>query len=332
MNRFTRRGLAAGAVFLGGLAPAVLRAQTRTVLRLGWTSGDGAQDPYAIGAREFKKALEEKVGDRVDVQLFPNRAIGDERPLVDGMRLGTVDMGIITNAVIAQIEPAFQLNDLPFLFGSEAQAHRVLDGAVGNDLKQRLERRGIIALGFMEGGFRHMINNVRPITRPEDVRGIKFRVLQSPIFIEMYRSLGGNAVPMAWGETFTAVQQGAIDGLEIPLGVIDQNKYYEVTKYLSLTGHIYSMNGLLISKRSYDRMPAEMKTAVNEAAAAAVRIERQTIGALAADLVRSLAGHGMQVNEVPDKATFRRAVLPMYENFRGQIGAELVREALAAVQ
>ncbi|HEY4250278.1 MAG TPA: TRAP transporter substrate-binding protein [Roseomonas sp.] len=332
MNRFTRRDLVAGAAFLGGLAPAILRAQARPVLRLGWTSGDGAQDPYAIAAREFRKALEEKLPGRVEVQLFPNRAIGDERPLIDGMRLGTVDMGVITNAVIAQIEPAFQLIDLPFLFADEAQAHRVLDGAVGGELKQRLERRGVIALGFTEGGFRHMINNVRPIARPEDVRGIKFRVLQSPIFIEMYRSLGGNAVPMAWGETFTAVQQGAIDGLEIPLGVIDQNKYYEVTKYLSLTGHIYSMNGLLISKRSFDRLPAEVKTAVQEAAATAVQIERRTIGALAADLVRSLAGHGMQVNEVPDKAAFRRAVLPMYENFRGQIGAELVRDALAAVQ
>lgn len=332
MNRFTRRGLLAGAAFLGGSAPAVLRAQTRTVLRMGWTSGDGAQDPYAIAAREFKKALEEKLPGRIEVQLFPNRAIGDERPLIDGMRLGTVDMGVITNAVIAQIEPAFQLIDLPFLFSDEAQAHRVLDGAVGTELKQRLERRGILALGFTEGGFRHMINNIRPITRPEDVRGIKFRVLQSPIFIEMYRSLGGNAVPMAWGETFTAVQQGAIDGLEIPLGVIDQNKYYEVTKYLSLTGHIYSMNGLLISKRSFDRLPAEMRTAVQEAAATAAQIERRTIGALAADLVRSLAGHGMQVNQVQDKAAFRRAVLPMYENFRGQIGAELVRDALAAVQ
>ena len=130
-------------------------------------------------------------------------------------------------------------------------------------------------LGYMEGGFRHMINNVRPIVRPEDLRGIKFRVLQSPIYIEMYRSLGGNAVPMAWGETFTAVQQGAIDGLEIPLGVIDQNKYYEVTKYLSLTGHIYSMIGLLIAKRSFDRLPAELQDrGARRPAAEATRAQR----------------------------------------------------------
>lgn len=313
-------------------SPWVARAQQKTVLRLGTTSGDGAQDPYAVGMRGFKAAVEKRLGpDRIEVQLFPNRAIGDERPLVDGMRLGTVDMGVITNAVIAQIEPAFQVNDMPFLYAEEAQAHRVLDGPVGSQLKTRLEGRGILALGFMEGGFRHMINNVRPVAKPEDLKGIKFRVLQSPIYVEMYRSLGGTAVPMAWGETFTAVQQGAVDGLEVPLGVIDQNKLYEITRFLSLTGHIYSMIALLISKRSFDRMPAEMKAAVVEAGREATAEQRATNGRLQAQFRQSLSGR-MQVNEVADKAAWRRGVLPMYESFRGQIGADIIRDALAAVQ
>ncbi len=332
MTQMTRRALGAAA-FLAAASPAVLRAQPKPiVLRIGWTSGDGAQDPYAVGARAFQKALADRIGDRIDVQLYPNRAIGDERPLLDGMRLGTVDMGVITNAVIAQVEPAFQVNDMPFLFSSEEQAHRVLDGNVGAQLKTRLESKGVVPLGYMEGGFRHMINNVRPITRPEDLSGIKFRVLQSPIYIEMFRSLGGNAVPMAWGETFTAVQQGAIDGLEIPLGIIDQNKYYEVTKYLSLTGHIYSMIGLLIAKRSLDRLPAELKTAVTEAGAEATKIQRTANATAQATFRDNLAKQGMIINTLEDKAAFRRGVLPMYESFRGQIGADIIRDALAAVQ
>lgn len=327
----SRRAAFAGAAVMLA-APAVARAQQKIVLRLGTTSGEGAQDPYAVGMRGFKAALEKRVGaDRVEVQLFPNRAIGDERPLVDGMRLGTVDMGVITNAVVAQIEPAFQVNDMPFLYAEEAQAHRVLDGPVGAQLRQRLEGRGILALGFMEGGFRHMINNVRPVARPEDLRGIKFRVLQSPIYVEMYRSLGGTAVPMAWAETFTAVQQGAVDGLEVPLGVIDQNKLYEITKFLSLTGHIYSMIALLVSKRSFDRLPAEVKAAAIEAGREATAEQRATNGRLQAQFRQSLAGR-MQLNEVADKAAWRRGVLPMYESFRGQIGADIVRDALAAVQ
>jgi tripartite ATP-independent transporter DctP family solute receptor len=330
MSKLTRRGLATAAALLA--TPVVLRAQPKSILRIGWTSGDGAQDPYAVGAREFQKALGARVGERIEVQLYPNRAIGDERPLVDGMRLGTVDMGVITNAVIAQVEPAFQVNDMPFLFSSEAQGHRVLDGVVGTQLRQRLEAKGIVPLGYMEGGFRHMINNVRPIVTPADLRGIKFRVLQSPIYIEMYRSLGGNAVPMAWGETFTAVQQGAIDGLEVPLGIIEQNKYFEVTKYLSLTGHIYSMIGLLIAKRSLDKLPADLKAAVIEAGAEATRAQRAANAAAQAIFRDSLAKNGMQVNEVPDKAAFRRGVMPMYESFRGQIGTDIIKEALAAVQ
>jgi len=331
MTSLTRRGLAA-ATLAATMAPAVLRAQAKPVLRIGWTSGDGATDPYAVGAREFQKALAAKVGDAIDVQMFPNRAIGDERPLVDGMRLGTVDMGVITNAVIAQVEQAFQVNDMPFLYSSEAQAQRVLDGNVGNLLREKLEAKGIVPLGYMEGGFRHMINNVRPVAKPEDLRGIKFRVLQSPINIEMYRSLGGNAVPMAWGETFSAVQQGAIDGLEVPLGIIDQNKLYEVTKYLSLTGHIYSMIGLLISKRSLDRLAPPLKAAVIAAGAEATQAQRRFNATAQGTFLASLRGHGMQVHEVPDKAAFRRGVLPMYESFRGQIGADVIRDALAAVQ
>ena len=208
----------------------------------------------------------------------------------------------------------------------------MLDGKVGASLKQRLESKGVVPLGFMEGGFRHMINNVRPIVTPGDLKGIKFRVLQSPIYIEMYQSLGGNAVPMAWGETFTAVQQGAIDGLEIPLGIIDQNKLYEVTKYLSLTGHIYSMIGLLIAKRSFDRLPADLKTAVTEAGAEATKVQRASNAAAQAVFRESLVKHGMQVNEVPDKAAFRKGVLPMYESFKGQIGADVIKDALAAVE
>lgn len=325
LSRRTAMGLLAAASIA---SPAV--AQQKTVLKLGWTTGDGAQDPYAIGARAFKEEIEKAAGGRIEVQLFPNRALGDERPMIDGMRLGTVDMGIITNAVIAQIEPAFQINDMPFLFRDEAQAQRVLDGTVGDQLRQRLDTRGIMALGYMEGGFRHMINNVRPVNTPDDVKGVKYRVLQSPIYIGLFTALGGTAVPMAWGETFTAVQQGAVDGLEIPAAVIDANKYNEVTKYLSLTNHIYSMIGLLASKRSFDRLPADLQTAVRDAAKIATAKQRAQAVANAREIVERLKTKGMQVNALPDVAPFRRAVMPMYENFRQQIGADIVRDALAA--
>lgn len=332
-NHITRRALAS-VVFAAGLAAAALpaHAQQATVIKLGWTTSDGASDPYAVGARAFKELVEANSGGRLEVQLFPNRQLGDEKPMVDGMRLGTVDAGIITNAVVAQVEPSFQLNDLPFLFESEEQAAAVLDGPVGEKLAANIEGKGIKVLGFMEGGFRHMVNNVRPVEQPADVQGVKYRVMQNPVFIGMFSSLGGNAVPMAWGETFTAVQQGAIDGLEIPLAVIDQNKYFEVTRYLSLTNHTYSAIPLLVSKRFFDRLPEDLQHVVEEAGVEATARQREATRIVAAELVAQLESAGMTVNRVEDFAPFREAVGNVYEQFRGSIGSDLLDETLAAVQ
>jgi tripartite ATP-independent transporter DctP family solute receptor len=330
-NRLTRMF---AATLMAGLAFSALPAlaQQKTVIKLGWTTSDGAQDPYAVGARAFKQRLEPASGGRLEVQLFPNRQLGDEKPMLEGMRLGTVDAGIITNAVIAQIEPAFQLNDLPFLFESEAQARRVLDGPVGQKMAAKLDAKGIKLLGWMEGGFRNMINNVRPVEKPEDVKGVKYRVMQNPVFIGMFSSLGGNAVPMAWGETFTAVQQGAIDGLEIPLAVIEQNKYFEVTKFLSLTNHTYSAIPLLMAKRAYDRLPDDLKKAVTEAGKSATQAQREAVAASAAEVIAKLEKSGMKINKVPDFKPFRASVQGVYEQFKGSIGPDLMQEALAAVQ
>lgn len=330
-NRMTRM---LAVTLMAGLAFSALPAlaQQKTVIKLGWTTSDGAQDPYAVGARAFKQRLEPASGGRIEVQLFPNRQLGDEKPMLEGMRLGTVDAGIITNAVIAQIEPAFQLNDLPFLFESEAQARRVLDGPVGQKMAAKLDAKGIKLLGWMEGGFRNMINNVRPVEKPEDVKGVKYRVMQNPVFIGMFSSLGGNAVPMAWGETFTAVQQGAIDGLEIPLAVIEQNKYFEVTKFLSLTNHTYSAIPLLMAKRAYDRLPDDLKKAVTEAGKGATQAQREAVAASAAEVITKLEKSGMKINKVPDFKPFRASVQGVYEQFKGSIGPDLMQEALAAVQ
>ena len=313
--------------FAGGAS-----AQQKFTLKLGWVTPDNPQDPYANGALAFKQAVERQSGGRIEVQMFPNRQLGDEKPLLEGLRFGTVDVAVITNAVVAQVEPAFLVNDLPFLYSSEAQAHKVLDGKVGQTLAKKLESKGIVALAFMEGGFRHMINNVRPVNRPDDVKGVKYRVMQNPVYIGMFSALGGNAVPMAWGETYTAVQQGAIDGLELPIGPIDSLKVNEVTKYLSLTNHTYSMIALLMSKKSFDKLPPDLQSAVREAGKTALGPQRVAAGANAKALVGVLEKKGMKVNTVADIAPFRALMKPVYDNFRSTIGTDLMSDALAAVK
>ena len=319
------------AVAAAGLTSAPALAQ-KTTLKIGWTTADGATDPYAIGARAFKEEVEKRSGGRIEVQLFPNRQLGDEKDMLEGMRFGTVDAGVITNAVIANVEPSFQINDMPFLYASEAQAHKVLDGPIGEQLAKKLAAKSVYVLGFMEGGFRNMINNRKPVAEPADVSGVKYRVMQNPVFIDMFSSLGGSAVPMAWGETFTAVQQGTIDGLEIPIAVINANKFNEVTKYLSLTNHTYSAIPLLVSKRSFDKLPDDLKKIVREAGTAATAAQRKASGENVQKLVADLKAKGMQVNEIKDAAAFRQSVKPVYDKFRASIGPDLMDQALKAVQ
>lgn len=307
-------------------------ASAQTVIKLGWTTTDGPTDPYAVGARAFKAAVEKNTNGSVQVQLFPNRQLGDEKQVMEGVRFGTVDAGIITNAVVAQIEPAFQINDLPFLYTNEAQAQKVLDGKLGADLAAMLAKKNMIVLGYMEGGFRQMINNKKPVSAPSDVTGVKYRVMQNPLFIDMFNSLGGAAVPMAWGETFTAVQQGTIDGLEIPVAVIDGSKMYEVTKFLSMTNHTYSVIELLISKRTLDKLTSEQRAAVIAAGKTATVEQRAESAKNEKALLAGLEQKGMKINQVNDVAAFRKAVQPIYDKAKKTVGDPLVNQALDAVK
>jgi tripartite ATP-independent transporter DctP family solute receptor len=324
--------LLASAVTLGMGAGLASPALAQVELKIGWTTSDGDTDPYAIAAREFAAALEAEAPGEFTFSYFPNRQLGDEREMVEGLEFGTLDVGIITNAVIANVSPAFQLNDMPFLYGNEAQAHAVLDGEVGQQMLASLADNGIVGLAFAEGGFRHMINNERPVTTPEDVDGVKYRVMQNPVFIGMFQALGGNAVPMAWGEVYTAVQQGTVDGLEIPIAVIQNNNFAEVVQYLSLTRHTYSALGMLMSQRTYDSLTPAQQEAVHAAARTAADAQRLAVAENTNAIIAALESEGMVINEVEDPAAFRSLVRPVYDEFRDSIGSDLLDAALAAVQ
>jgi tripartite ATP-independent transporter DctP family solute receptor len=300
--------------------------------KLGWATADHPSDLYAVGAREFKTRIEAASNGRIEIQLFPNRQIGDEKELLEGVRFGTVDAAMITNGILATVVTGYQVNDLPFIYANETQAHRVLDGPIGQELAKQLASRGVILLGSMEGGFRHMLNNVRPVNVPLDLKGVKYRVQQSPVFIEMFSSLGGSAVPMAWGETFTALQQGTIDGFEFPVPFVLSLKMYEVTKFLSLTNHIYGVVGLTISKRAFDRLPPDLRDLVVKTGAEATRAQRTQSAAIVEASTKELLAKGMKINAVSDLAPFRAAVRPVYERFRGSIGTAVLEDTLKAVQ
>ena len=300
-------------------------------LKLAWLTADSETDPYAITAHAFKKELEAALPGRVEVALFPNRQLGDDKEILEGLQFGTIDLGIITNAVVANLEPAYQLVDLPFLFGSTEQAHEVLDGPVGQELASKLIDDGVLSLGAAEGGFRNMINNTRPVRTPADVAGVKYRTMQNPVFIEMFSALGGSPVPMAWGEVFTAMQQGTVDGLEIPASVVNSNNFAEVTKYLSFTRHTYSAIHLLMSKRNFDRLPEDVQQAVLDAGEAAIKAQRIAVAEGERDVIAALTEAGMEINDIENVGAFRAEVTSVYERFEDSIGKDLLDRALSAV-
>ncbi|MES2975501.1 MAG: TRAP transporter substrate-binding protein [Pseudomonadota bacterium] len=305
-------------------------AQAPTVIKLGWATSDSATDPLAVGARAFKTALEKRSAGSMQVQLYPNRQIGDEKQLVEGLRFGTVDAAVVTNAVTAQAEPAFQVLDLPFIFANEAQVQKVLDGPIGADLGKRLNAKGIVVLGYFEGGFRSMINNKRPLQMPADMGGVKVRVMQNPVYIDLVNSLGGAAVPMAFGETVTAIQQGTIDGLELPIALIEPLKINEFTKFLSLTNHTFTAYELMIGKRLMDRFTPQQQATINAAAKEAVEEQRKFMSTETPKALASLEKSGMKVNQISDVGAFRKAVGPVYDKARKDGHGALLDAILAS--
>ncbi len=299
-------------------------------MKLGFVTAATEDDPYNITAKKFVELIETYTKGKYKINLFPSGQLGNENEMIKNLTMGTMDLGIITNAPTGAFIKPFMALDLPFIFPNEKVAHIVLDGKAGEMLLERLKKLNIVGLGFSEGGFRHMINNVRPINTPEDTKGIKFRVMTTPIYIGLFQSLGSNAVPMPWGEVFTAVQQKVIDGLEIPVPVIYANKYYEVTKYLSLTGHTYSPLIFMCSEQRWKKLSTEEKEIFKKAAKESAAFERNKMKAIINDVLNKIKATGMVVNEVANKKPFQDAVKPLYTKFEGEIGKDVLDTILKA--
>jgi tripartite ATP-independent transporter DctP family solute receptor len=241
--------------------------------------------------------------------------------------MGTVDMGIITGGPVINFLPSFGVLDLPFLFSTPEHAYKVLDGPIGEGFFKEMEKLGWKGLAYGERGFRNLTNSVRAVEKPEDIKGLKVRVMQNPIYIDSFTALGANAVPMAWTEALTALQQGTIDGQENPLNVIVAYNINESNKYLSITRHAYAPNLILMSMRTWNKLTPEQRTVVSESALEAAKHNRKIDNDMEAGWLQSLKDKGMQVSE-PDLSLFRDAVKSVYEKYEKEYGKELIQSIL----
>ncbi|OCA93014.1 hypothetical protein A8F95_03970 [Bacillus wudalianchiensis] len=294
------------------------------VLRLGHLQTE--THPYQKGALKFKELVEERSNGRIQIDIFPSSQLGNGRDQIEGAQIGTIHFHIGSVAPVTNFAPKFNLLNLPYLFESREHAFRVLDGVIGQEISKDLESKGLLNLGYMENGWRHLTNNKKPIKTSEDASGLKLRVQESPPYISFVKALGSAPVPIPFGELYTALEQKVVDGQENPLAQIYLNKLHEVQQYLTLSAHNYDAAIFLMSKTTFDTLPPDLQEIIRESSKEAIQYERKVAEKEEQHLLEQLRASDIQIEENPDLESFRKAVEPVYKEFEESIGKDLIRE------
>lgn len=284
------------------------------------------------GLEKFAALVKEKSGGSLNVKIFGGGVLGGDLQVVSSLQGGTIEMSLMNASLLNGLAKEFSVLDFPFLFANEKEAHTVMDGPIGKKLMDKLPEKGIIGLAYPELGFRHISNNKRPVTKLEDLSGLKIRVIQTPVYVDMMNALGANATPLPFPEVYNALEQGAVDGATNPLVTIPVMKFDEVQKFLTLTRHQYNPQIIIMSKKAWDKLtPAEQK-AVQEAANEARDYEREVSARKNAEALEHLKKK-LQVTELSaeELAKMREKVKPVIEKHTKQLGEAFVNEVYAEV-
>ncbi|MEW6261614.1 MAG: TRAP transporter substrate-binding protein [Thermodesulfobacteriota bacterium] len=286
------------------------------------------------GLEKWKKVLEERSKGSLTVHILGRAVMGGDREMIEGCRLGTLETAVVSGSVIANIQPEFFMVAMPYLFNDHPEANAFLDGAIGQKLFKLVEAKGLVGLGWATWSFRGVWNNVRPVTDPEALKGLKIRTVETPLDMSIMNSMGGVATPMAWSECLLGLKQGTVDGISTTYGLGYALKLYELAKFASRTNHYYESAPLIMSKQVFDGLTPEERKLVKETAAEAMRWSRMEQGKLDDGIKEQLEAKGVKVNYISKEAfeAFRGKTKPLYEQFRGKIGAEFMDEALKVLE
>jgi TRAP-type transport system periplasmic protein len=281
---------------LGIATPAFAQEVQERIIKFGHLNN--ADHPVSFGVKRFAELLATKSGGKLKVQEFPSSTLGNEMQQQSALQGGVQEMSAPATTSLAGIVKEFGLLDFPFAVSNFAQADALLDGPLGKALLDHLPAKGLVAVGYWDLGFRNVTNSRRPITKAEDLEGLKLRVIPNPVFLDTFKAFEANPVPMPFAELFGALESKAVDGQENPYSVILSNKFFEVQKYVSATNHVYGANIVLVSKRFWDKLsPAEQKM-MTEAADETRQYQRQVSRAAAQKAVGELQAKGLQYNEL----------------------------------
>lgn len=330
MHRTTRRLFTAALATLA-LASAGVGAQDTKRARLGHSFADS--HPRAVAMKQFAADVAKATGGKVQIDVYGSAQLGAEDKMLIATQSGTQDLYMGALAPISARRKELQIFDFPFIFGSDAEAAAVLDGPVGRKMLDGLGEMNMQGLVWAGGAFRNMSNSKRPLTAMAEMKGLKVRVMQSPMALASFNAMGMNAVPMAFSEVYPALEIKALDGYEHPVVDMFANKMFEVQKYLTITNHVYTPVALVASKRWWSSLTPEQQQAVQKVAEDTRRLQRNLELKDAADVVGQLKAKGMAVNEMPaaELDKIRAAVQPVIDKNMETVGADFARSFYAEV-
>ncbi|OOF88124.1 hypothetical protein BKG93_00025 [Rodentibacter ratti] len=324
-NLKTLVALTAGmAVFAGS-------ASASTTLRFGYEAP--RSDTQHIAAKKFNELLKEKTKGELKLSLFPDSTLGNAQTMISAVRGGTIDLEMSGSPNFTGLEPKLNVIDIPFIFKDRQHVYKVLDGEIGQGLLKDLEAQGLKGLAFWDVGFRAFSNSKHPVNKPEDIKGLKIRTNQNPMYIQAFSLLGGNPVPMPLSELYTALETRAVDAQEHPIGIFWSVKLYEVQKYLSLTNHGYTPLIVVMNKAKFDGLSPELQQAILDSAKEAGQYQRDLNVQNEKDIVEKLRKADIEVIDNVDNAPFKAVIeADVRKSFIEKHGDDLVNKIDALAQ
>lgn len=298
----------------------------KITIKIAHVSQEGV--PIDVASKKLGDMLNEKTGGRITVNVFPASALGNNTELLEQLQMGTLEMAISSVAFLGAFTETTKLLDLPYLFQSNEAAEEVLDGDVGQTIFENLQSAGFEGMAWLATGWRHVTAN-KEIHKPEDMKGLKIRVMENQMHIDHFNALGASAVPMAFSELYTALQNGTMDAQENPFANIDGNRLYEVQKYIIKTGHIYDTSPLLASKTWWDSLSESDQKLIRECVNEMVTYERELSASNEAELEEKIGNNGTNVVITltdEERQAFKDAAQPVYDKYGPEIGEDLISQ------
>ena len=310
----------------------IASADAATVIKV----GHGANDKYHMhrALLHFEDLVEKGSNGSIDVQIFPSSQMGPDREMIEGVQTGVLEMAVSPSSFFAGWDQSFAVIELPYMYPGKQVALDVLNGPAGDEMLGKLENQGLVGLGWLENGVRHVTNNVRPIRSPEDLKGVKLRTMKVPAHVDTFQALGANPTPMNFGEVYSALQQGVIDGQENPVALIDSQRFYEVQKHVSLTSHVFTTYIPVISGAFFNSLSADDQSLLQNSMHKAAEYQQELVnGEESAQLEKiKKAGVNVVVLSKDQLQKFVDQTESVRQKYRATVGEENYDAWAAAVK